>query len=423
MRGESVKFKLFGRVVEIRNRKSPLPRPGDDAGWISYLQGQGHRVSSMTALQVSAVFRCVDLLSKTMAALPLHLYENTDRGKAKAKQHPLYERLYAMPNPHTTAYEFWQMFVANLLLTKGAFAKIERDRRGHARALWNIPTGRASDVHVNLENGERYIDVLLGDGTTERLRDGEFLYVPNFRFSDEQSADDPMRIAGDVLGLTRDLNRYAQTTFVQGVHPGGFVETAAGLSEAAYTRLKSEFEANYAGVMNAGKFILLEQGLKANVLERDLEKTQALESRKFAVTEICRLFGVPPHLCMDMEHATFSNIEQQSLEFVRDSINPLSVRIEQAIYRDALTAGERRIYFAKFNTNAFLRGDTAARTQYYAAMRQNGIMTADEIRALEDYNDFEDGLGKIAFINGNMLPLENAKLNKPKSAQGGGQTQ
>ena len=414
-----MKVKLFGRVLGARNRTSPLPKPGDDSGWIAYLQGQGHRVTSMTALRVSAVFRCVDLLSKTMAALPLHLYENTDKGKEKAKHHPLYELLYVLPNKHTTAYEFWQMFVANLLLTKGAFAKLERDGRGHVRAIWNIPTARVSDIHVNKENGERYVDVLLTDGTTERLRGWEFLHVPNFRFSDEKSADDPMRIAGDVLGLTRDLNRYAQATFVQGVNPGGFVETPAGLSDKAYERLKSDFEANYAGVMNAGKFILLEQGLKANVLTRDLEKTQALESRKFAVTEICRLFGVPPHLCMDMEHATFANIEQQSLEFVRDAINPLSVRIEQAIYRDALTQRERSKYFAKFNINAFLRGDTAARTAYYGMMRDKGVFSANKILDLEDMNLLPPEIGDMVLVNGNMISLENAKLNKPKGAKGG----
>ena len=121
---------------------------------------------------------------------------------------------------------------------------------------------------------------------------------------------------------------------------------------------------------------------------------------------------------MDMEHATFSNIEQQSSEFVRDFVNPMSVRIEQALYRDTLLPSERRTMFYKFNTNGLLRGDTAARTQYYHNMRQDGIMNADEIRSLEDMDAIAGGLGKIYFVNGNMLSLENAKLNKPKSAKG-----
>ena len=168
--------------------------------------------------------------------------------------------------------------------------------------------------------------------------------------------------------------------------------------------------------------MFLENGSTAQPWDRDMQKTQLLDSRKWAVTEICRIFGVPPHMCMDLEKATFSNIEQQSAEFVRDCINPLSVRIEQALYRDLLTTAEQREYYYKFNTNGLLRGDTASRTSYYNSMRQNGIMNADDIRELEDMNPLPDGLGRIYFINGNMLPLENAKLNAPKSAQVKGDT-
>ena len=409
-----MKFKLFGRTVEIKNA---VPRIQDDSGWREYLSGQGYTLTPKTAIQVAAVFRCVDLVSKTMASLPLHMYESTDTGKEKAKGNPIYNLVYALPNPHTTAYEFWQMFVANLLLTKGGFAKIERDRNGFIKALWNIPTGNIPrGVETNEISGERFIDVV-SDGKTERLRSGEFVHVPSFLFSGD--AENPLTIAADVLGLTKDLTSYASATFSQGVNPGGFIEVPGGLSDSAYERMKADFQKNYGGVLNAGKFIMLEDGAKATTITRDLEKTQALESRKFAIAEICRIFGVPPHLCMDMEHATFSNIEQQSLEFVRDCINPNSVRIEQALYRDLLTETQRRKLFFKFNTNGLMRGDTAARTQYYNVMHQNGILNADEIRSLEDFNDQSDGQGKLYFLNGNMLTRENAKQNVPKSAQKG----
>ena len=396
-----------------------MPSPNDDRSWRDYLAARGYSVNADTAIKVSAVFRCVDLISKTMASLPLHMLEDTPRGSEKARGHPLYDLVYVLPNERTTAYEFWQMFIVNLLLTRGGYAKIERDRRGYIRALWNIPTGAVAEDAINALNGERYIRVVTDDGQTETLRDGEFFHVPNFRFANARRSEDPMEIAADVLGITRDLTTYAQATFRQGVNPGGFIEVPAGMGEVAYNRLKEDFEKNYAGAQNNGKFLILEEGAKANLLTRDLEKTQALESRKFAVTEICRIFGVPPHLVMDMEHATFTNIEQQSREFVRDSINPLQVRIEQAMYRDFLTEAERKRYFFKFNTEGFLRGDTAARTAYYSAMRQNGIFSANQILALEDQPLLPPELGDTVYINGNMLPLENAKLNAPKSAQKG----
>ena len=410
-----MKIKLFGRTIEIRAGTTSMPAVQSDSAWSGYLAGRGYAVSAETALQISAVFRCVDIISKTIAALPLHMFRNTDKGKEKATRHRLYNMVYALPNPQTTAFEFWQMFVANLLLTRGAFAKIERDNAGRIKALWNIPTANVSGIHTNEVNGERYIGVTHSNGI-EKLREGEFLYVPGFLFSDRHNANDPMTIAAEVLGLTATVSGYAKQA-VNGVNPGGFIEVPSQLSEQAYTRLKDDFEKNYKGAQNAGKFLFLEEGAKAAMFQRDLEKMQVLESRKFAISEICRLFGIPPHMCMEMEHATFSNIEQQSLEFVRDCLTPLAVKLEQCMMRDLLTEDERRIYYFKFNLNGLLRGDTATRQAYYNTMHQNGILNADEIRALEDIDNQPDGQGQIYMVNGNMIARKNVPLNLPKGAQ------
>ena len=407
-------------------RKAPrgavrLPQLENDLGWATLL-GASDGMDSMTALKIGAVFRCVDLLSKTMACLPLHMFESVDgQRKDKARQHPLYSIVYVMPNEYTTAYDFWQMFTANLLLTRGAFAKIERNGRGQVSAIWNIPTANVTGVWET-ERGTRGITVTTNEGS-ERLLAGEYLYVPNFRFSSDVDPHDPIALASKILGMTSDLNNLSGSAFKNGVNPGGFLEAPNGLSDKAYKRLMEDFQRKYAGVQNAGKFIVLEEGMKAELFDRDLEKTQALEARKFAVTEVCRIFGVPPHLCMDLEHATFTNIEQQSAEFVRDAINPLSVRIEQAMFRDLLTPRERKTYFFKFNTNGLLRGDTAARTAYYNSARQNGWMNADEIRALEDMNPLPEGAGGDLYtVNGNMISLQNVPLNIPRGGQKGAST-
>ena len=410
-----MKLNIFRRAAP---KNAALPALGNDSAWAALL-GSNEIMDSMTALKIGAVFRCVDLISKTMASLPLHMFQSTDgQRKDKAVNHALYNLVYCLPNEYTTAYDFWQMFVANLLLTRGAFAKIVRDGHGQVSALWNIPTSAVSGVDET-PDGTRFITVSTSEGS-ERLLAGEYLYVPNFRFGSDKDANDPITLAGKILGMTNDLNNLSGSAYRTGVNPGGFLEAPGGLSDKAYQRLSEDFQRKYAGVQNAGKFIILEEGVKAQMVDRDLEKTQALESRKFAVTEICRVFGVPPHLCMDLEHATFTNIEQQSLEFVRDCINPNSVRIEQAMYRDLLTPRERKKYFFKFNTNGLLRGDTAARTAYYNSARQNGWMSANDIRQLEDMNPLPDGEGgDIYTVNGNMISLANVPLNIPKGAQKG----
>jgi len=407
------------RYKELLDSVTPLPNVWNDSAWVNYLQGHGIVTDKMTALQIGAVFRCVDLGARTMATLPLHMYKKTKEGKEKAETHRLYELVHYQPNPRTTAYEFWQMWFANLMLTRGAFAKIQRDRNGFITALWNIPTDRCSGINLNEENGERYI-YIYGDvdgklDVIECLREGDFMYMPNFRFSDDNRSEDPIYLASKVLGLASNMSAFADKAF-GGVNPGGFVEYPGTMSDKAYERFKDDFLKNYAGVANAGKWLFLENGAKANRWDTDLERQQLLESRKFAVSEICRIFGIPPHLCFDLEHATFSNIEQQSLEFVRDFVNPMSVRTEQMLRKDLLTTAEKKNYFFKFNTNSLLRGDTAARAAFYASARQNGWLSANEIRDMEDYNSLGDD-GDTVFINGNMLPLSMAKLNAPKSAQ------
>jgi len=417
-----MRIKLFGKTIEIKASTSALPSLQSDSGWVSYLAGRGYSVSADTALQISAVFRCVDIITKTIAALPPHMYKNTDKGKEKAEEHPVYQLVHMLPNRHTTSYEFWQMYVANLLLTRGAFAKIQR-KRGFITELWNIPTANVSGIHVNSVNGERYIDVNLDDGAAERLHEGEFMYTPGFLFSSRTEPNDPMKIASEVLGLTDSIKEYAKQA-VNGINPGGFIEYPQSLSDQAYARFKTDFDANYKGTVNAGKFIFLEEGGKAAFFDRDMEKMQVLESRRYAVTEICRIFGVPPHMCMDLDRATFSNIEQQSGEYVRDCVNPLSVRLEQTMYKDLLTSSERTVYYFKFNTDALLRGDTAARTQLYNTMRQTGVYSVNDVLRLEDQPIIpEEEGGEDHHLNGNMITLKNARANIPKGGQAKGVTQ
>lgn len=409
-----MRLKVFGKIIEIKNSNVPPLR--NDEAWAVYLSGKGYHVSASTALKVSAVIRCVDVVAKTMASLPLHLYKRSGDKRDKAEGHPLYKLLHRLPNPETTAYEFWHMYIFNLMLTPGAYAKISRDQNGFIRALWNIPTANVSQGR-NSVNGERFIVVSLKEGLTETLREGEFMYTPGLRVFSADTPEDPVSIAADVLGLTFALNGFARDYFENGSHPGGFIECPNPLSEESYARFKESWQGTYAGVKNQHKIGFLEDGMKFNPLVNEPEKSQALESRKFAVVEICRLFGVPPHKVFDLDRATFSNIEQQNIEYVQESISPMAVRIEQTIYRDLLTSLEQNRLYAKFNVNALLRGDIATRTQYYHTARQDGWLSANDIRALEDMNPLPEGQGGDVYaVNGNMIPLSAVPQNLPKGA-------
>lgn len=407
---------IFDRLFRPKNE---LPKPGDDSGWRMIFGpniGKGYAGSPELALRVAAVFRCVDLVSKTMAALPLHLYERTKEGSQKATEHPLYNKLYVLPNEWTTHYELIQMLVANVMLTRGGFLKIKRDGRGRIISLWNIPTGNVSGPFDG--KNSRYITVSgEKEGEAENLDDGEYLFVQGFRFSNDIMPNDPLAIAADVLGLSGSMQTFAENGF-NGVNPGGFIEHPGSMSDKAYCRFKESFRENYEGVQNAGRWLFLEEGMKAQPWSKNMETSQLLESRKWAISEICRIFGVPPHLCMDMEHATFSNIEQQSMEFVRDCINPMCVKMEEVFYRDLLSTKERDKLYFKFNLNGLMRGDMAARTAYYHNARQDGWMSANDIRELEEMNRIAPEMGGDVYaVNGNMIPLAAVPFNLPKGVQ------
>lgn len=306
------------------------------------------------------------------------------------------------------------------MLTTGAYAKIVRDKGGYIRGLWNIPTKNVSGLKINKVNEERYIDVWT-DGQAERLRDGQFMFTPGLRFGNPEDPEDPVKIAADVLGLTMALSGYAKDFFENGTNLGGFIEYDGTISDGAYQRFKESWAKTYSGVTNSNKWAFLESGFKLNQLGQKPNDSQALESRKFQVIEICRMFGVPPHKVFDLERATFSNIEQQNIEYVQESIAPMSVRIEQTIYKDLLTESEQDKYYAKFNVNALLRGDIASRTTYYHNARQDGWLSANDIRELEDMNRIpaEEG-GDVYAVNGNLIPLSLVPQNLPKGAQKGG---
>ena len=414
---------IFEKLIETRALgEQSLPALLDDQAWQAYLIGQGYKVSHSTALKVAVVLRCADVVAKTMASLGCHLFKDTDTGKTRAKNNPLYRLLRYLPNPETTAYEFWHMYVFNLMLTKGAYAKIVRDQNGFVKELWNIPTCRVV-MDRNPVTGERYIDVYYSNNNPklplmERIYEGNFMYTPGLRYQNEDKPEDFITIAADVLGLTMDLNNYAKDYFENGSNLGGFLEYPNSINDQAFKRFKEDWGKTYAGVMNQHKWAILEGGFKATPMSSNPEQSQALESRKFEVIEVCRIMGVTPHKVFSLEGVNYNSIEQLNIEYWQETIDPMDERVTSTIYKDLLSLLEQKKHFAKFNTNKLLKGDTKTRTEYYSVMRQNGVFSANQILDLEDMNQMtEEEGGNLRLVNGNMIPLTVAKNNLPKAMQ------
>lgn len=364
-------------------------------------------VNEETALQVTAVWACVRLLSETVAALPLNLLKYTDRGKERATNHPLYFLLHNEPNSEQTSFDFIMVLMVNLLLCGRAFAEVVKNDLGQVVELWNIPTGNVT-IRRNAVTKELMYDINVADARHPPIT----LYPENIvdiRGMSFNGVDTfkPAVAAREAIGLSLATEEFGARFFGNGTNLGGVVEYEGKLSEPAKERFKKDVSDKYEGLGKSNRLLFLENGSKFTKVNTTPNDSQFIETRKFQVIEIARFFNVPPHLIMDLERATFSNIEHQSLSFVIYSLMPWLVRIEQAFQKSCLAPGEKKKYLVKFNVAALLRGDYASRMAGYAVGRQNGWMSANDIRELEDQNLIapEQG-GDDYLVNGNMIPAK-----------------
>ena len=238
------------------------------------------------------------------------------------------------------------------------------------------------------------------------LHPSEVLHIPGLGF-DGLVGYSPIAMAKNAIGMAIACEEYGAKFFANGAAPGGVLEHPGTIKDPQ--RVRESWQSTFGGSGNANKIAVLEEGMKYTPIGISPEQAQFLETRKFQINEIARIFRVPPHMVGDLEKSSFSNIEQQSLEFVKYTLDPWVIRWEQSIQRSLLSKDEKAVYFVKFNLEGLLRGDYQSRMNGYAIGRQNGWMSANDIRELENLDRIpaEDG-GDLYLINGNMLPLKNA---------------
>lgn len=373
----------------------------------------GKSVNEKTALQTTAVYACVRILAETIALLPLHTYRTSPNGKEKAATHPLYYLLHSEPNPEMTSFVFRETLMGHLLLWGNAYAQIIRNGRGTVMALYPLLPNK---MLVNrTDQGILYYQYEK-DGQTYFLSSQDVLHIPGLGF-DGLIGYSPIGMAKNAIGMAIATEEYGAKFFANGANPGGVLEHPGVVKDPA--RVRDSWNAVYQGSGNAHRVAVLEEGMKFQSIGIPPEQAQFLETRKFQLNEIARIFRIPPHMIGDLEKSSFSNIEQQSLEFVMYTLDPWVVRWEQAMQRALLSEGEKRQYFVKFNVDGLLRGDYQSRMNGYAVGRQNGWLSSNDIRELENLNRIstEEG-GDLYLINGNMTKLADAGAFAKKNANG-----
>ena len=397
----------------FRTRDAPSNRTSGSS--YSFLMGSttsGKRVNERTSMQMTAVYSCVRILSEAVASLPLNVYRYTDTGgKEKAIDHSLFHLLHDEPNPEMSSFIFRETLMTHLLLWGNAYAQIIRNGKGEVIALYPLMPDRMSVDRD--KNGQLYYKYTKNNDDAPTMESGsvylspsDVLHIPGLGF-DGLVGYSPIAMAKNAIGLAIAAEEYGSKFYANGAAPSGILEHPGTLKDPA--RVRDSWNATFGGSSNSNKVAVLEEGMKYTPISIAPNEAQFLETRKFQINEIARIFRVPPHMVGDLEKSSFSNIEQQSLEFVKYTLDPWVIRWEQALYRALLSEEEKKTVFFKFNVEGLLRGDYASRMNGYATARQNGWMSANDIRELENLDRIPAELGgDLYLVNGNMLPLNSA---------------
>lgn len=395
-------------------RDKPVDKAAD-AGY-SFLFGRttsGKPVNERTAMQTTAVYACVRILAEAVASLPLHVYEyQDDGGKKLVHDHPLYYLLHDEPNPEMTSFVFRETLMSHLLIWGNAYAQVIRDGAGRVLGLYPLLPDKmevqrddcGNIYYVYSRNSDE--NPMFKEYGNIKLKAEDVLHIPGLGF-DGLIGYSPIAMAKNAVGMTLACEEYGASFFANGANPGGVLEHPGVLKDPS--KVRESWNSVYRGVNNAHKIAVLEEGMKYQQIGIPPEEAQFLETRKFQINEIARLYRIPPHMVGDLDKSSFSNIEQQSLEFVKYTLDPWVIRWEQSLQRSLLLPGEKGKYFIKLNVDGLLRGDYQSRMNGYAVGRQNGWFSANDIREMENMNPIPDEEGgNLYLINGAMTKLADA---------------
>lgn len=368
------------------------------------LPASGKYISPDEALKLSAVWACTYYLGSTVGQLPWSVYADETRGGKVKKRylpnHPVNYLLHTRPNYEMGALQWKRAMVSIAALWGNAIAEIEWDLRGVPIALWPIHPCRVTPVRLKT-TGELAWQVTQPEGGFVTLTSENVFHLPGY--GDGPIGLSVYQYAADSLGAARAAEIFGGSFFGKGANPSGIVKTKGTLTEGGLAELKAEFENLYTGSDNQQRVMFLDSEMEWTQTSSDPEKSQLILTRQQNIEDVCRWFRVPPHKIMHLLRATFSNIENQSIEVVVDSITPWAISLEQEA--DFKLLSDRSAAYTKLELKGLLRGDFKSRQEGLQIQRRNGVINANAWRELEDMDDMGPD-GDIYIVEGNMTQLK-----------------
>jgi HK97 family phage portal protein len=368
------------------------PQPMLYAALGGYASNTGVPVTPFTSLQSAAVYGCIRAISQDIGVLTPFIRRRVIDGKGYKRDpiHPL-NKLFRRPNRWQTWFEFIGYAVTSLCLRGNAFVVVERDKDANPVELVPIAPDRATIMLT--DEGELWYRInsrRIGMGIL--VPPDDMIHIKNISM-DGYVGVSPIAIAQDVIGLALATQQHGSVLFRQGGQIGGVVSHPGQLSKEAADRIANSWRETHSGVQNAHKVAILEEGMKFDKVAITNEEAQFLETRRFQVVDVCRLYGVPPHRLGELDKATLNNIEQQNQQYVDSALRPTTTSIEQLFDHHLLFDDERGIWQCKFDYDDMTRGDTLTRYQGYQIGTLNGWLNRNEVRAKENFDPITDGTG------------------------------
>jgi HK97 family phage portal protein len=398
---------LFSQLEQRSNLATP------ERWLVDYFSGgvethSGKAVTSDSAMRMIAVFSCIHLLSRTVGSLPLYLYRRLPKGgKEKARKHPLFNLIRMFPNNEMTAMRYRSTLQGHLAGWGNCFSYIDWNKRGTINGLWPL---RPDRVQVERIAGELVYKFYPGSDDKKvsesfTIPNYYMLHIPGFGF-DGLMGYSPLGLAREAIGLGLATEEFGARYFGSGTHPGMVVEHPGKLSDIGSTNLRKSLTEKASGLGKSHQILLLEEGMKAQAITINPEDAQFLETRKFQIEEIARLFMIPPHMIASVEKSTSwgTGIEEQNIGFITHTMRPWLVLWEEEYNRCLLRVDEREEYFFNFDIDALQKGNIGKRYEAYAKGKKHGWLSTNDIREKENMNPVEGG--DIYLVPLNSVPAD-----------------
>lgn len=382
--------------------------------WLGVESIDGLPMSAENALKYSAVYACVDVISKDLASLPFHVFRRRDGGgREVAYNHPVYSMVHSIPNSLSTSIVFRETLQAHVLLTGNAYAQIIRN--DNQRPIY-FKILNPDDVEPVESGGDIFYRV---KGMDTALASYEMLHIPGLGFNGI-TGKSVIKYASESIDLGIQAQRQGLNTMKNGARLRGVFETEGSIDKPGQDRLEKSFEEKYTGP-NRKEVAILPRGLRYKPIQMSQEDAQYVETRNLQVPDISRWFRVPPHMIGHLDKATFSNIEHQSIEYVTRTLRSWIVRWEQEYNRKLL--GGSGEFYTEMNIEGLLRGDSAARATFYREMFNIGVLSQNMILEKENMNPIVGG--DTHYVNGAMIPVDrmndiiDARIRENQNIQNG----